>query len=66
MYFATQPRPALTAVLLQIWQWCPEKIILPSHRWKKMTIAEVYTWQLPCFQLLLLFAVATYELVLNY
>ena len=35
MYFATQPRPALTAALLQIWQWCPEKIILPSHRWKK-------------------------------
>ena len=24
------------------WQWCPEKIILPSHRLKKMTIVEVY------------------------
>ena len=24
------------------WQWCPEKLILPSHRWKKLTIVQVY------------------------
>ena len=25
------------------WQWCPEKIILPSHRWEKITIEQVYS-----------------------
>ena len=25
----------------QCLQWCPEKIIIPSHRWKKMTIVQV-------------------------
>ena len=41
-------------------------ITFPSLE-KKITIAEVYTWQCQtCFQLLLLFGVATCELVFNY
>ena len=27
------------------WQWWPEKIILPSHRWEKMIIVQVYAIQ---------------------
>ena len=30
------------------WKWCPEKVILPSYRWKKMTIVQGYCGGLSC------------------